>query len=40
MKFVLLKTLEHYEFNNLGWPIWFEPVENNPTRAIAKCIAK
>ena len=31
MKFVLFKTLENYEFNKLGWPIWFEPVENNPT---------
>lgn len=31
MKFVLFKTLEKYEFNKLGWPIWVEPVENNPT---------
>ncbi len=31
MKFVLFKTLENYEFNKLGWPIWFEPVENNQT---------
>ncbi|MCR5149701.1 MAG: hypothetical protein K6B52_00555 [Clostridiales bacterium] len=31
MQFVLFKTLENYEFNKLGWPIGFEPVENNPT---------